>query len=238
MRLVDVLHRPVRVVAAESYADVGRMLAEREADFAWVPPAVYVQGDAESPLTLLCRVERSGAEGYRGVLFVPGDSDVQTAEDLAGKRVAWVDRNSCAGHLFVRLELGRLGIDTSAHFGKETFAGSHGSAVRAVMRDEADAGATHANVDAEGELLLAGWQPYAGKDGMRALLISEPIPPDVVCATNAVDPDTLDELREALLCFHEGGEGDELLDELFGGPRLVRCSAASYDPVREALSLL
>ena len=237
MRLVDVLHRPVRVLAATSYAEVGRMLAEGEADFAWVPPAIYVRQDAKGELTLLCRVDRTGGAGYRGVLFVPADSAAQSAADLAGTRIAWVDEHSCAGHLFVRLALQREGIDVAAHFASQAYCGSHGSAVRAVMRGEADAGATHANVDADGALLLAGWQPYAGKAAMRALLVSDAIPPDVLCAAKSLDPDALDELREALLCFHEAGDGDELLDELFGGPRLVPCTKASYDPVREALAL-
>lgn len=233
-RLSDALGRDAEVVAARSYADVASMIARGDAELAWLPPAVFVRTEATAGLQLLAAVERSHGAGYRGVLFVPRDSAAKAPEDLESARVAWVDRDSCAGHLFPRQALRERGLEPGELFHEERFEGSHGSVVRAVLRGEADAGATHAQTEDDGEtLMLAGWQPYAGQDGMRPLLVTRPIPPDVVCASRHVAPEQRDELRDALLRLHE--PDPELLDELFGGPRLVAASPEAYDAVRDAL---
>ena len=83
--------------------------------------------------------------------------------------------------------------------------------------------------------MLAGWHYYAGADGMRPLLLSPPIPPDVICASRALAPARLDEAREALLGLHERGDDPDLLDEVFGGAKLVAASTLDYDSVREAV---
>jgi len=235
LRLVDVLRRPVAVVATRSYAEVSDRLARGAAQLAWMPPAVFVRAEASVRLQLLAAIDRAHGAGYRGVLFVPSDSAAQAPGELRRQRVAWVDPDSCAGHLFVRLALLERGLSPRALFREERFAGSHGSVVRAVMRGDADAGATHAQLDGDGAILLAGWQAYAGRDGMRALLVTDPIPSDVICASQALGPDALDDVREALLHLHEDS-GAELLEEFFGGPRLVPASTVDYDPVRSALS--
>ena len=235
MRLVDHLCRPVEVTSAESYAEVSAQIVEGKADLAWLPPAVFVRAADRADLHLLAKVERSRGDGYRGVLFVPQDSDVKTVADLEGATVAWVDRDSCAGHLFVRLALRESGHEPGELFGEERFVGSHHAVVQAVVAGHAAAGATHAQTHDDGEtLLFTGWHPFVGADGMRPLLISPPIPSDVLCASPRVDPDTLDDLREALLALHEPDGGD-LLEEFFGGPRLVGASSATYNPVRDAL---
>jgi phosphonate transport system substrate-binding protein len=234
MRLVDALHRPVKVVAARSYAEVAAMIGRGDAQLAWLPPAIFVRAESSPGVQLLAAVERSRGAGYRGVLFVPADSAIEAPAQLAGKRVAWVDRDSCAGHLFPRLSLRARGLEPGELFAEERFEGSHGSVVRAVLNGEADAGATHAQTADDGEtLMLAGWQPYAGHDGMRPLLVTDPIPADVVCAAQGVAPKTLEPVREALLSLD--GPDAELLDELFGGPRFVPARVADYEPVRAAM---
>ncbi|HJL14100.1 MAG TPA: phosphate/phosphite/phosphonate ABC transporter substrate-binding protein [Sandaracinaceae bacterium LLY-WYZ-13_1] len=234
MRLVDSLHRPVAVVPTRTYAEVAAMIARGDAQLAWLPPAIFVRAEADPGVRVLAAVERSRGAGYRGVLFAPAAAPIHELSDLEGSRVAWVDRDSCAGHLFPRLALRQRGLEPSELFGEEIFAGSHGSAVRAVMNGDADVGATHAQTLDDGQtLMLAGWQPYAGNDGMRPLLVTDPIPSDVICAAADLDDETRGAVREALLSLHDAGE--ELLDELFGGPRLVPASSDDYEPVRAAM---
>lgn len=237
MRLAGAIGGPVEVVSMRSYAELALMMSRGDAQLGWMPPAVFVRSEASAGLRLLAAVERSMGDGYRGVLFVPQDSPVQTLEDLRGTSVVWVDRDSAAGYLFVRLALREAGVEPSELFGDERFAGSHGSTVRAVLRGEADVGATHAQTKpGTEEIVLAGWHFYAGVDGMRPLLVSPPIPPDVICASSSLDPDRLDDAREALLRLHRIEDGDpDLLDEVFGGVKLVGARTTDYDPVRAAM---
>jgi len=163
---------------------------------------------------------------------MPASSSAAQPEDLRGARVAWVDPDSCAGHLFPSAALRERGLEPDELFGEQRFVGSHGSVVHAVARGEADAGATFAHVKADGSLLLAGWYPYAGAGGMRSILVTGAIPADVICASARVDVG-LDDLREELLRLHE--DAAELLDDLFGAERLVAARAADYDAVRAAI---
>ncbi|MCB9595514.1 MAG: PhnD/SsuA/transferrin family substrate-binding protein [Sandaracinaceae bacterium] len=235
-RLGAAMGSRVDVFATRSYAELASMMSRGDAHLGWMPPAVFVRAESGAGLRLLSAIERSLGDGYRGVLFVPTDSPIQELADLRGKRMAWVDRDSSAGYLFVRLALREAGLEPSGLFHDERFEGSHGGVVRAVLRGDADAGATHAQTrPGSDEIVLAGWHPYAGAEGMRAVLVSVPIPPDVICASRALDPDRLDEAREALLHLHESSEDPDLLDEVFGGSRLVTASPLDYEPVRHAV---
>lgn len=235
IRLTQAIHRPVRAIAAESYAAVSAMMAEGEAQLAWLPPAIFVRLEQKTRVHLLTGVERAQGSGYRGILFVRADSEIREPKQLEGKRVAWVDPDSCAGHLFPRLALRAASLDPDALFAEQRFLGSHGSVVNAVSRGEVDAGATYGQTDGA-KLVIAGWYPYVGASGMRAVQITDPIPSDVVCASTQLGPDSLDAIREALLELHEP-DGGELLDELFGGRRFVGARSPDYDAVRAAIAL-
>lgn len=233
--LREKLGRDVVVVATRTYADLASMMSQGEAALGWMSPALFVRSEPDARIILLAAVERSEGEGYRGVLFVAEDSPVRSVEDLSGKRVAWVDRDSCAGHLFIRLALRERGHEPSELFGEERFVGSHGSAVRAVIHGEADCAATHARTKpgTDDEVMLAGYHPYAAQRAMRPILVSAPIPPDVICASTQLDPDLRGDIRQALLHLHES-HGD-LVDEVFSGPKLVGARSVDYDPVRVAM---
>lgn len=235
-RLGRALGEPVEVVSTRSYAELASRMSLGDAQLGWMPPAVFVRAEVAAGLRLLAAIERSLGDGYRGVLFVPTESSIRALPDLAGKRMAWVDRDSAGGYLFVRHALRAAGFEPAELFGDERFEGSHGGAVRAVLRGEAEAGATHAQTrPGTDEIVLAGWYPYAGSDGMRPLLMTPPIPPDVICASKTLDVDRLDAAREALLHLHEDREDPDLLDEVFGASRLVAASTLDYDSVREAV---
>jgi phosphonate transport system substrate-binding protein len=235
VRLTEALSREVRVKATESYAEVRTMVASGEAHLAWLPPAIFVRVERDASVHLLAAVERSQGKGYRGVLFVKASSPMKAPGDLEGKRVAWVDPESCAGHLFPRLALAKRDLDPTALFANEQFCGSHGSVVHAVLQGRADVGATFAQTAGDSETItIAGWYPWTGAASMRAILVSDVIPPDVICAApRAFTADELDAVKKALLALDEGG-GTELLDELFGGPRLAPAQTSEYDAVRIA----
>jgi len=228
------LAREVVVVATPTYAELALGMSAGNTELAWMSPALFVRSESGGRIRLVAAVERSHGEGYRGVLFVPAESTVEKAEDLAGARVAWVDRDSCAGHLFVRLALRQMGLEPSEFFGEERFVGSHGGAVRAVIQGEVDCAATHARTKpGTDEVMFAAYHPYARQRAMRPIVVSPAIPPDVICASAQLDPDALDDIRQVLLHLHE--THGELVDEVFSGPRLVGARTVDYDPVRVAM---
>ena len=75
---------------------------------------------------------------YHGALFVKPDSPIRTADDLAGRTVGWVDRNSCAGYLFPRFALAEKRYHPTSLLGEEQFLRSHGATIQAVDAGHVD----------------------------------------------------------------------------------------------------
>lgn len=232
--LSEKLGREVVVAAMSSYAELASVMSRGEAALGWMSPALFVRSEPGSRTRLLLAIERSRGEGYRGVLFVADSAPATSVSDLAGKRVAWVDRDSSSGHLFVRLAMRERGLDPAGFFAEERFVGSHASAVRAVIDGEADCAATHAHTKpGTDDVVLAGWQPYAAQHAMRPILVSPPIPPDVICVSAGLDAELVGAIERTLRTLHDTHA--DLVDEVFSGPRLVSASGADYDPVRAAM---
>lgn len=233
-KLGEVLGRKLRVVAYESYPALEAAVRDSRADLAWVSPAVYARLALAGRAELVASVARGEGHSYRGVLFVKREAKASSASDLAGLRIGWVDRDSCAGHLYPRLALSQRGLSADTLFSEQRFLGSHGSVVRAVMRGEVDAGATYAQLAPDGErILVAAWAAWAGAEAMRAVVISDPIPADPIVARAGFS--RLDETKSKLLSCHELPGMTDLLDELLGGPRLREASDHDYDAVRALL---
>lgn len=97
---------------------------------------------------------RYGWDIYWAQFIVARDSDIQSIEDLDGKKWAYTDATSTSGFMFPLFILEGAGIEVAEKFA----AGGHPQAVLAVYNGEADFGTTYfsAALVPEGE---AAWQP-------------------------------------------------------------------------------
>lgn len=231
------LGMPVELRPAFTYSELLGWVGRREVQLAWLGPALFVQAHARFGVEPLVRTERHGRTSFRGALFVREGAGIEAPEQLTGKRVAWVDPDSCAGFLFPRIALAQRGLDPDGMFGQLRILGSHGAVVQAVAAGQADVGATYVELrddaDPASGIARAGWSD-AGVP-MRAVLISDPIPGDVVVATRAVDPTLRARIAAVLRGLADDGEGGEAMRALFQAARLVDASADDYTPVRDAL---
>ena len=229
--LTGALGRPVVVRSDSTYESLVEALDR--ADFAWLPPAVYVRARAKHSLQLLGALRRQSAKTYHGVLFVRQGSPRARVDDLDGARVGWVQPDSASGHLFPRLLLRESGFATE-RLGDQRFLGAHESVVDAVAAGLVDVGATYASFDDAGELLTAGWLEQHC-DAVRVLAVSRPIPADVLVATErGASMATRLTLTFRALGGHRSGE--RLLASIFGSSELVETQPEAYDVVRDALA--
>ncbi len=121
------------------------MVRGKEVDFLISNPTSYVRfehGHLAMRLLTLKTLHRGKASNRVGsVVIVPsGRSDIETFDDLRGKRFAAVDKNSFAGWLMVLREFDQRGIDPGHEFRSLTFAGTHERVVKALRDGTADAG--------------------------------------------------------------------------------------------------
>jgi phosphate/phosphite/phosphonate ABC transporter binding protein len=251
--LADALGVDVEVVAEPSYAALGDRVARGEAAIAWLPPATFVRAADSGAIERVYCAERSGGARYQSALFVRAESRFDAPESLAGMRVAWVDRDSCAGYLFPRLELVQRGQPPETLFSEQRFLVSHRRVVCAVQAGEVEAGATFVQVrsdparpsrppgaaeardDLAGSLALVGWAPFVAPAAMRAVLVSRAIPSDAVCVTRALPPALRDAVGNLLEVAGERPRLQRLFRGLMNADRFVRAEPSSYDAVREAM---
>lgn len=236
--LADRLEALVEVRTTPTYGDLLELVLDGETDIAWVPPAVLVRAMDEPTTHLVASGVRHQRAHFRGALFCRADAPYQNATDLSGARVAWVDRNSCAGFLFPRLALAQLELDADTLFAEQRFLADHVAVGRAVEGGELDVGATfvqHESDASDAPIVNAGWELTGARERMRPLLVSEPIPSDAIVATDACGSELRSRFAVALLHLHESKDGAAVLRELFAVERFEPTSLDRYEAVREAM---
>jgi phosphonate transport system substrate-binding protein len=226
--------RPSQLRVFDSYTE---LLDELETlAFAWLPPATFVRAQTRMPLTIVRGVRRASQAHYRGMLFTRDPDGVPDLAGLRDARVAWVDRDSCAGHLFPRLALRSTGLKPHEVFAEELFLGSHASVTHAVGRGFADVGASYLRVDRDGTALQKGFI----EDGQRyrVLLVSEPIPADVIVAGPIATAREVVGMRRALRGLTRTDEGREVMRGIFDADDFVETTPSDYRVVRDAIAAM
>lgn len=164
----------------------------------WSEAAKPSRGDGSAPIAV---ASRAGASVRHAAIFVSVSSSIRTPEELSGARVAWVATTSATGYVWPRAALAARGLASSDVFSSEIFAGSHAAVARAVADRQADAGATWVVLQGERSPVIAraGFRRN-GRGDARIVLLSDPIPGDVVLASRRVPAAMRPRIARA---FHE-----------------------------------
>lgn len=223
----------VDVVAVSTYAELLRGIDRGTAQAAWCPPAVFVQAANAVPLF---RAVRHGTTSFRGSLFTRAASRIHQIADLKAASIAWVDPFSCSGHLFPRLALADRGLHIVS--GSQHFFGSQGAVARAVLSGDVDVGAGYVHLGNDGNVLSGSYTQVDPGARVRLLLVTEPVPNDMICVSRELDAPTKARLSETLVGLASTKEGQSILEGLFQCAGLdAHIDSPDYDVVRRALNL-
>jgi phosphonate transport system substrate-binding protein len=179
--------------------------------------------------------ERGGQPGYRSYGIVKAGSPITSLDQMAGKKVCFVDPNSTSGYLYPSAGLIQAGVDPAAGV-TPVFAGGHDSSVLEVNAGRCDAGfAYDTMVDAQ---LIEKGQLTPG--AVTTIWRSETIPGSPVAVANSLSPELQATLVDA---FQNKANSDHLLAEGFctgeckigdeGVWGYAKVDNAFYDPVRQ-----
>lgn len=237
-RLTEVLHLTVHSHRAPSPQALANAFRAGRVNLAWTSPVLAASHPAFERAVPLARSVRDGETHYHAVLFARDDGAVRELTELHRARVAWVDDTSASGYVFPRLALARRGIQP--RFASETVCGSHGAVVEAVREGRADLGATFARFeggDPSGPLTLAGFAPQGeGASDWRVLLVSDPIPSDLLVAAPALLASLRVDPHAALERLHEREKAARAITHVLGADRFERCEPGSLDALRESFA--
>ncbi len=144
----------VDIRIAPNYQALHRAITEAEVDLAWAPPVICAR--AQRSALAIFKAVRGGRSMYSSALVVR-DGEARSLDELRGSRAAWVDRLSTAGYLLPLACLRDAGHEPEDLLTEQTFVGSYGRALRAVLEREADVTAIYvhdSNQDAAQDTLI------------------------------------------------------------------------------------
>jgi len=112
-----------------------------QVDMAFANPLIYVQLKKSVNLdpVALSSEQKSGTR-FRGIIIARKDGDISKVQDLRGKKLSFVDKDSAAGYIFQMLLLSKAGLDVHNDFTTLPFAKKHDNVTMAVFNKAADAG--------------------------------------------------------------------------------------------------
>lgn len=220
---------PVILRVAETYVELPALLASGEIDVAQLAPLAYVQLRRKMPgIQLIATPIIGGSPSYLGHIYVRSDSELRTLDDLRGRSIAYVSRDSSSGFLFPRELLRQRGHDPDHFFSSEVFVDNHPEVEEAVLLGEVDVGAAFdATSDWTGQL--------ERPQGLRVVAKTERIPNDCIAARPKYDRGTVSALRSALVALRPGAnEAEEILSSLKVNGWLP-ADDSRYDRIEEVL---
>jgi phosphonate transport system substrate-binding protein len=225
--------REVSPLVLRSYGSLADEMKTGKVQLAWAPPLLAIELERAGSATVALCSKRAGRVDYQAALFVASGSPLTKPQDLRGKRVAWVAKESAAGYIFPRLKLAAVGLDPETMFTEESFRRTHEAVVRAVLAGDADVGATYVSYPPGSEAEVptnAGWlEAGTANDEVRVVLTAGPIPSDVIAFASAVEPELAAKLGAAL---QEVGTA-ESIRALLNADGFEAASAAHFDELRK-----
>jgi phosphonate transport system substrate-binding protein len=131
----------VTLVIPKDFDAFKNMVKAGQADIVFSNPLVYVELRKTANLApLALSSEPKSGTRFRGIIIARKDSGIEKLQDLKGKKLSFVDKDSAAGYIFQMLLLSKAGLDVKKDFVQLPFAKKHDNVTMAVFNKAADAG--------------------------------------------------------------------------------------------------
>jgi phosphonate transport system substrate-binding protein len=117
------------------------MVENGQVDLGFSNSIVYVQLKKTVNIDIMAvSAEKKAGTKFRGIIITRNDSGIEKVQDLKGKKLIFVEKDSAAGYIFQMLMLTKAGIDVNKDFTMLPFAKKHDNVTMAVFNKAADAG--------------------------------------------------------------------------------------------------
>ena len=233
--LADYLSREtgerVTLVIPKDFDAFKNVVQSGQADLGFANSLVYVQlrkGTTLDPLVLAA--EPKAGTRFRGVIIARTDSGIRNLNDLKGKRLIFVEKDSAGGHVFQMFLLSKAGIAPDRDFTRLPFAKKHDNVTMAVFNKAADAGGIR-------EDDLPKMKDKVDLSKIQIVAYTDYFPNWPLFASPGLNKEKAKRVREALLKLKPGAADSA---QVVGPAKLTGFVAAAdkdYDKLREAAKL-
>ncbi len=217
---------PVNLVLRETYQEINELVRKNELDLAFICSGAYVDGHRDFGMELLVAPVAYGKSTYNSYIIVPKNSNINSLEDLRGKRFAFTDPMSNTGKLAPTSMLAQINETPDSFFGSYTFTYSHDRSIEAVAQQLVDGAAVDSLV---WDYLNSNNPQHTSLT--RIIKTSKPygIPPVVI--PKELEPHLKQQLKKILLDMHNNEDGRAILAKVMID-RFTEIDDKAYDSIR------
>lgn len=170
------------------YQDMIEQLRTGEIIIASCGPVPYIKANEQYPIKpILKALSKDGKPNYRGIIIVRKDSPIRELKDLKGKRFAFGQPYSTAGHILPEYYLMKANVQIK-DLKQYAFLRHHDSVVNAVLRGQFDAGAVK-------DIIAYKYQA----EGLRFIFLTDPVPTVPIVVRKDAHVEMVQSVRTALL---------------------------------------
>ena len=238
--LSEKLGMDVEVTLATDYSTIVEAMASGKVDLGIMPPAAYVQArnlDAAEALLssqLVAFVEDTEqplvdtyTSTFKGEVLVKADSDMESLEDLKGKKIATLSPNSASGYIYPVAEMKDLGIDPLTDCTLTTV-NDIPSEMTAVLNGQQDACFVFQGARYVFSSKFTDYDLY--KDLKVLYLTDGDIPNDAIAVQPSMDEDLKAQIKDVFLNMANDEEGKEAMS-LWGHTGYGEADESAYDTI-------
>ena len=238
--LSEKLGMDVNVTLATDYSTIVEAMASGKVDLGIMPPAAYVQArnldaaeailssqlvkydeDTEEP------IEGEYTSTFKGEVLVKADSDMESLEDLKGKKIATLSPNSASGYIYPVAEMKDLGIDPLTDCTLTTV-NDIPSEMTAVLNGQQDACFVFQGARYVFSSKFTDYDLY--KDLKVLYLTDGDIPNDAIAVQPTMDEDLKAQIKDVFLNMANDEEGKEAMS-LWGHTGYGEADESAYDTI-------
>lgn len=238
--LSEKLGMDVNVTLATDYSTIVEAMASGKVDLGIMPPAAYVQArnldaaeailssqlvkydeDTEEP------IEGEYTSTFKGEVLVKADSDMESLEDLKGKKIATLSPNSASGYIYPVAEMKDLGIDPLTDCTLTTV-NDIPSEMTAVLNGQQDACFVFQGARYVFSSKFTDYDLY--KDLKVLYLTDGDIPNDAIAVQPSMDEDLKTQIKDVFLNMANDEEGKEAMS-LWGHTGYGEADESAYDTI-------
>lgn len=231
------------VTIPQSYIAVVEAFGTKRADIAAINTFGYIIANEKYGVEARLTVLRHGAATYQSMFVAKADGPIKKLEDLAGKKVAFVDPASTTGYIIPLKTLKDKKIEP-----KDTvFAQKHDNVISMVYQGQVDAGAAFYSpsfkndkgveeIEDARRLVLTQYPDVEKK--ISIIDLSEHVPNDPFIFRKEMTEEMKNKVVDAMMQFVATSEGKEAFKAIYGVTELKKATDKDYDVVRDMLKIV